>query len=67
MWRLQLQRAERSHPPLPANLLGALVVEGRAEQVVEQQEGPPPHLRPLVAVVQLGLAEKSKAATERDE
>lgn len=51
-----------SHERLLRNLLGVLVVEGGAEQVVQQQEGPPPHLCPLVTILEFSVAEKSKAA-----
>lgn len=52
----------RSRDPLLGNLLRVLVVEGRAQQVEQQLEGSPPHLGPLVSVLELRLAEKSKAA-----
>lgn len=48
--------------PLPRNLLRVLVVERGAEQVVQQQEGSPPHLGPLVTILKLSFAEKSKTA-----
>lgn len=44
------------------NLLRVLVVERGAEQVVQQQEGSPPHLGPLVTILKFSFAEKSKTA-----
>lgn len=47
---------------LPRNLLRVLVVERWAEQVVQQQEGSPPYLGPLVTILKFSFAEKSKTA-----
>lgn len=52
----------RSSGPLPRNLLRVLVVERWAEQVVQQQEGSPPHLGPLITILKFSFAEKSKTA-----
>lgn len=60
-------RRLRSSGPLPRNLLRVLVVEGRAEQVVQQQEGSPPHLGPLIAILKFSFAEKSKTANREKE
>lgn len=52
----------RSSGPLPRNLLRVLVVERWAEQVVQQQEGSPPHLGPLITILKFSFTEKRKTA-----
>jgi len=43
------------------------VVERRAQEVVQQQEAPPPHLRPLPSVLEPSVTEDRQAEEEEEE